>query len=45
MKRPRRWLSWTSPIYPVWLWHALFDGTWMCRCEHSKQYKSAAPVS
>lgn len=22
-----------------WLWHALFDGTWLCRCEHSKQYK------
>ena len=27
--------------YPhFWLWHALFDGTWLCRCWHSQEYKS-----
>lgn len=34
-----RWLGWTSPLPPVWLWHALFDGTPLCRCEHSAQYR------
>lgn len=37
----RRWLSWLSPLDPVWLWHALFDGTWACRCAHSARYKAA----
>lgn len=23
-----------------WLWHALFDGTWLCRCWHSKAMKT-----
>ncbi len=28
--------------YPhFWLWHALFDGTWLCRCWHSQEYKSS----
>lgn len=36
----RRWLSWTSPLWPVWLWHAMFDGTWLCRCKHSQEYKT-----
>ncbi len=22
-----------------WLWHALFDGTWLCRCWHSTEKK------
>jgi hypothetical protein len=34
-------LSWTSPLFPVWLWHALSDGTWLCRCAHSRQYAAA----
>lgn len=26
--------------YPhLWLWHALFDGTCLCRCWHSKKLK------
>lgn len=26
--------------YPhFWLWHALFDGTWLCRCWHSRELK------
>jgi hypothetical protein len=36
-----RWLGWMSPLPPVWLWHALFDGTWLCRCEHSAEYRRA----
>ena len=35
----RKWLSWQSRIMPVWLWHAIFDGTPFCRCEHSKEYR------
>lgn len=34
-----RWLSWLSPLFPVWLWHALFDGTPLCRCAHSRDYR------
>lgn len=34
-----KWLSWESRLFPVWLWHALFDGTKLCRCEHSKYYE------
>lgn len=22
-----------------WLWHAMFDGTRLCRCKHSQYYK------
>ena len=36
----RYWLSWLSPLDPVWLWHALFDGTPVCRCAHSAEYRS-----
>jgi hypothetical protein len=25
----------------LWLWHALFDGTWACRCARSRRYKQA----
>ena len=35
-----RWLGWTSPLFPVWLWHALLDGTPLCRCPHSAQYRA-----
>jgi len=35
----RYWLSWLSPADPVWLWHALFDGTPLCRCRHSAEYR------
>ena len=35
------WLGWTSPLFPVWLWHALFDGTPACRCAHSAAYRAA----
>jgi hypothetical protein len=24
----------------IWLWHALFDGTRLCRCEHSRRYRA-----
>ena len=24
----------------VWLWHAMFDGTWLCHCKHSKEYRN-----
>lgn len=34
-----KWLSWQSRILPVWLWHAMFDGTRLCNCEHSKEYR------
>lgn len=33
----RKWLSWQSRIMPIWLWHAMFDGTRLCGCEHSLQ--------
>ena len=33
-------MSWTSPILVVWLWHALFDGTFICRCQHSKELRN-----
>ncbi len=35
------WLSWHSPLLPVWLWHALFDGTWACPCERSRRWRDA----
>ncbi len=37
----RRWLGWMSPIGIVWLWHAMFDGTPLCRCAHSREYREA----
>lgn len=24
----------------IWLWHVLFDGTPLCRCFHSSQYRA-----
>lgn len=33
------WRGWMSPFLPVWLWHATFDGTWLCRCAHSSEYR------
>lgn len=24
----------------IWLWHVLFDGTRVCRCVHSQQYRA-----
>lgn len=36
------WFGWMSPLFPVWLWHALADGTWACRCTHSKQWLASA---
>jgi hypothetical protein len=21
----------------IWLWHTVFDGTWLCRCETSRR--------
>lgn len=36
------WLGWMSPLFPVWLWHALFDGTRLCRCHHSAEYRQCA---
>lgn len=35
------WLSWTSPLFPVWLWHVLLDGTWACPCERSRRWRAA----
>jgi hypothetical protein len=35
-------LGWMSPITIVWLWHALFDGTRLCRCSHSRHVKEAS---
>lgn len=35
----RKWLSWQSRIMPIWLWHAMFDGTPLCNCDHSKEYR------
>lgn len=34
-----KYLGWTSPFTIVFVWHALFDGTWLCRCPHSREYK------
>lgn len=33
-------LSFDSPLTVIWLWHALFDGTPLCNCQHSKGYKA-----
>lgn len=41
MARIKHLLGWTSPLLPVWLWHALFDGTPLCRCGHSGEYRDA----
>jgi hypothetical protein len=30
------WWGWASPLEPVWFWHVMADGTWLCRCAHSK---------
>lgn len=38
----RPWLGWLSPLFPVWLWHALSDGTPLCRCGHSAEYRETA---
>ena len=38
------WLSWRSPVTLVWLWHALFDGTPLCRCAHSAEYRAVTQV-
>lgn len=37
---PRRtgWAGWDSPVPFAWLWHALADGTPLCRCAHSKYH-------
>lgn len=35
------WLSWHSPLLPVWLWHVLFDGTRVCPCERSRRWRDA----
>lgn len=24
----------------MWFWHALFDGTRLCRCAHSRRYRA-----
>lgn len=29
--------------YP-WMWHALFDGTRLCRCPYSRRERTAARV-
>jgi hypothetical protein len=26
----------------VWLWHAMFDGTRLCWCAHSRYYRTLA---
>jgi hypothetical protein len=31
--------GWDSWFPLIWIYHALFDGTWLCKCEHSKWYK------
>lgn len=33
--------GWMSPHTAVWLWHVLFDGTPLCRCAHSADYRKA----
>jgi fermentation-respiration switch protein FrsA (DUF1100 family) len=35
------WLSWRSPLLPVWLWHVLYDGTRICPCERSRRWQAA----
>jgi hypothetical protein len=35
-----RTLGWTSPFTAPWLWHVLFDGTRVCHCKHSRQYRA-----
>lgn len=32
-------LGWSSPLFPVWMWHALFDGTPVCRCARSREFR------
>jgi hypothetical protein len=32
-------LTWRSANLLIWLWHALFDGTRICRCPHSTEYR------
>lgn len=27
-----------------WIWHALFDGTILCSCPHSRWYKGIGPA-
>lgn len=28
-----------------WIWHAMFDGSWLCNCPHSRWYKGGpSPV-
>jgi hypothetical protein len=24
----------------IWLWHVIFDGTPLCRCPYSRQYRA-----
>ena len=33
------WFGWMSPFLVFWTWHALLDGTPLCRCKHSKAYR------
>lgn len=40
----RRWLSYRSPLDPVWLWHAFFDGTRLCNCSHSRWYRDELTI-
>lgn len=40
-----KWLSWRSGFLPIWLWHAMFDGTVLCRCKHSEEYRRYAKRS
>jgi hypothetical protein len=40
----RYWRGWTSPFLPAWLWHAVFDGTPLCRCAHSAEYRESRTV-
>jgi hypothetical protein len=40
-RRTGLWLTWLSPCDLVWLWHALFDGTRVCRCRHSRERREA----
>jgi hypothetical protein len=35
----RRFFSYYTSFDPIWLWHAMFDGTWLCHCAHSQWYK------
>jgi hypothetical protein len=40
----RHWLGYRSPLTPVWLWHATFDGTRLCGCPHSRWYRGEMTV-